>query len=127
MNATERLMARRQVDAEIRTDPVAIALIRRTKIETPDGGWRWSEPTTLDPIVVLIMPAKRRVGDVTINTELGDVINYPFVLLGRHNHDIRRDDSFYWNGDLFQVEALHIKDQVSKTAMIDYFGGENNA
>lgn len=127
MNPTERIMARRQVAAEIASDPVEVAIIRRPKIDTGDGGWRWGEDATLPPITVLIMPAKRRLGEMTVNTELGEVPNYPYILLGYHDADIKRDDSFYWNGDRFQVKTLHIKDQVSKTAQIDYYGGTNNA
>ena len=127
MNATERLMARRQVAAEIRTDPVEVAMIRREKIDDGAGGWRWDDESTQPPITVLIMPAKRRMGEMLTNTELGDVINYPFILLAHHNDDVRRGDHFYWEGDLFQVAVLHIKDEVSKTAQIDYYAGTKNA
>lgn len=127
MSRVERIMARRQVDAEIRTDPIQVAIIRRPKIDTLDGGWRWGVDITLSPITVLIMPAKRRMGEMTVNTDMGEVVNYPYILLGYYSDDIIRDDSFYWNGDRFQVKTLHIKDQVSKTAQIDYFGGINNA
>lgn len=127
MNATERLMARRQVAAEIRTDPVQIALIRREKIDDGAGGWRWGPESVQAPQTFLIMPAKRRMGDMITNTELGDVINYPYVLLAHHDADVLRDDHFYWQGDLFRVDTLHIKEEVSKTAMIDYYAGAKNA
>lgn len=127
MSRVETIMARRQVDAEIKTDPVSISIIRREKIDTLDGGWKWDDAEPLEPITVLIMPAKRRMSEMTVNTELGDVVDYPYIVLGYHYDDIQRDDSFYWNGDRFQVKTLHIKDQVSKTAQVDYYGGENNA
>lgn len=126
MNRVELIMARRQVDAEIKTDPVQIEILRRPKVDTPDGGWRLGELETKSPITVLIMPAKRRLSEMTVNTEMGEVVDYPYILLGYHFDDILRDDSFYWNGDRFQVATLHIKDQVSKTAQIDYFAGTNN-
>lgn len=126
MNTVERVMARRQVNAEIRTDPVEVSMIRRTKVEVPGGGWRWSAPTPQPKIEVLIMPAKRRMSDMQVNTEMGDIVDYPFILLARHDADIRRDDEFVWEGDRFEVMQIHIKEEVSVTAMVDYYGGAKN-
>lgn len=129
MSNVERVMARRQVHMEIKSDPVRITLMRRTKIDTPDGGWKWSDealPVTKVPVEVLIMPAKRRLSEMTVNTELGDVVEYPFILLGRHDLDVQRDDEFQWNGDAFQVKTVYIKDEVSHTVQVDYFGGAHN-
>lgn len=126
MNRTELIMARRQVDAEIKSDPVEVQMVRKTKESAPGGGWRWSSPTLGPTIEVLIMPAKRRMSEMQVNTELGNVIDYPFILLARHAADIRRDDTFTWEGDEFEVKQIHIKAQVSVTAMIDYFGGAKN-
>lgn len=125
MNRTELLMARRQVQAEISSDPVVITPIRKTKINTPDGGWRWSPPTPQGAITVLIMPAVRRLGDMLVNTELGEVPDYSYVVLAPHTADLKRDDIFYWEGQEFEVKSIHIKTQVSLTALVDYYGGEN--
>lgn len=126
MNRTELLMARRQVDAEIKSDPVNVQMVRRAKEDVPGGGWKWGSPTPGPILQVLIMPAKRRMSEMQVNTELGDVIDYPFILLARHTADIRRDDTFTWEGDEFEVQQVHIKAEVSVTAMIDYFGGAKN-
>ena len=126
MQRTELLMARRQVHAEILSDPVIITPVRRSQIADGSGGWRWSAPTPQLPIQVLIAPAKRRLSDMLVNTELGDVPNYPYIVLARHTADLRRDDTFVWNGDEFEVKSIHIKTQVSITAQVDYFGGTHN-
>lgn len=126
MNRTELVMARRQVDAEIKSDPIVVNMVRRTKIDVPGGGWRWSPPTQGPDIECLIMPTKRRMSEMQVNTEMGDIVDYSFILLARHDADIKRDDTFTWEGDQFEVQQVHIKEQVSVTAMIDYFGGAKN-
>jgi hypothetical protein len=124
--AIERLMARRQVHAEILTDPAMITPVRKVKIDTADGGWRWSPPTPQVPVQVLIIPAKRRLSDMIVATELGNVVDYPYIILARHFADIKRDDTFTWQGEEFQVKTISIKTEVSITAQVDYFGGAKN-
>lgn len=120
-------MARRQVQAEIQTDPVDIIPTRKTKVKDGSGGWRWSPPTPIDePQTVLIAPAKRRLSDMIVNTELGNVVDYPFILVAKHDADIEQDDTFSWNGEQFQVKSIHIKTEVSKIVQVDYFGGNTN-
>lgn len=123
MSTVERLMARRQVEAEIKTDPVEIIVTRRTKVSDGAGGWRWGPPTPMPAQEVLITPAKRRLSDMLVNTELGQVVDYPYIILARHNADLKRDDVFFWQGDQFQVQTIHIETEVSITAQVDYFGG----
>lgn len=127
VSTVERIMSRRQVDAEIKADPVMIVLTRQEKVSDGAGGWRLSEPRDLDPQEVAIVPAKRRLSDMLVNTELGDVVNAPFIVLGRYNLDIERGDHFTWNGDDFKVDQVGIKEEVSKTCPVIYFGGTNNA
>ena len=119
-------MARRQIDAEIKTDPVMITPIRRTQVSDGAGGYRWGPPTPQEPVEVLIMPAKRRLSDMQVNTELGEVIDYSYIVLARHDADIRRDDTFTWQGDEFEVKSIHIKTEISLTAQVDYYGGTKN-
>lgn len=119
-------MARRQVNALILTDPVDIIPIRETKISDGAGGWIASDPTPREPIQVLIAPAKRRLSEMLVNTELGFVVKYPYIVLARHLADLEQEDIFFWEGEKFQVKSLHIKTQVSITAQVDYFGGTKN-
>lgn len=127
MNNIEQIMARRQVDMEIKSDPVMIQFYRREKVSDGAGGYILAPSTpTGGAVEVLIMPAKRRMSAMQVNTELGDVIDYAYVVLARHTADIREDDTFSWEGDEFQIESIHIKTQVSVTAMVNYFGGTKN-
>lgn len=127
VSPVERLMARRQVDAEIKTDPVMILPVRKPKFDDGSGGWRYGPPTPIDkPQEVLIAPAKRRLSDMQVNTELGQVIDYPYILVARHSADLEPEDTFEWQGDKFQIKSIHIKTEVSKIAQVDYFGGTKN-
>lgn len=119
-------MARRQVDAEINADPVIITPHRRSKIDDGAGGFTLSPPIPQVPVEVLIAPAKRRLSDMITSTELGDVVDYSYILLARAGSDIKRGDTFQWQGDDYKVVSLHIKTEVSVTAQVDYFGGNLN-
>ena len=123
----ELIMARRQINALIKADPIQVVFRRKTKIETPDGGWRWGPAVPLPDQEVCLIPFKRRMTEFLKNTELGDVPDLPYVLLGRYNLDIEPDDLFTYNGDEFQVKTIDMAEPEVKTAaQIDYFGGGTN-
>lgn len=129
MQQIERLMARRQVDAEIKTDPIDIVVYRKPKVADGAGGWRWGPPTPVNggrPQTVLIAPAKRRLSDMLVNTELGDVVDYPYIIVAKHDAELQRGDLFTWNGDKFEVKTVHIKTEVSTIAQVDYYAGATN-
>lgn len=126
MNPTERLMHRRQVDAEIKADPVMILPRRRTKVSDGAGGYTYTDYVPQQEIEALIMPAKRRMSDMRVNTELGDVVDYPFWLLTRHSSNLKPGDLFDWAGDVLEVKQVHIKVEASITAQVDYYGGVKN-
>lgn len=126
LTRVEALMARRQVHAEIKADPEKIVFYRQEEVPDGVGG------STLTPLApaftaeVSIIPAKRRLSTMLVGTELGDVVNYSYIVLARAGVDIRRGDQFWWKGDHFTVQSIHIKTQVSVTAQVDYFGGARN-
>lgn len=126
MSHTEKIMSRRLVQAHIQADRVTITLLRNGRVSDGAGGWISTASVPQTPFDAAIIPAKRRLAEFMINTELGDLPKYPFILLAPHDTDIRREDTFYWQGDLFEVQSVYIKTDVSTTAQIDYFGGDNN-
>lgn len=119
-------MARRQIAALIKADPVNIVLKRKLKIDVPGGGWRWGPETTLRPQTVTLVPFKRRLTEFLVNTELGDVPDLPYTIIGYPNLDIQKDDVFDWEGDTFIVRTLDIKEEVRVAAQVDYLGGAKN-
>lgn len=126
-HGVELVMARRQIDALIKADPAEVVFRRKSKVELPDGGWRWGDPVPLPKQEVCLIPFKRRMTEFLKNTELGDVPDLPYLLLGRHNLDIEPNDLFTYNGDEFQVKTVDLAEPEVKTAaQIDYFGGGTN-
>ena len=125
MSPIARVMERRQIDALILADPVDIVLRRRVRVDMPGGGWKWGPETPLPPQQVTLIPFKRRMTEFLVNTELGNVPDLPYVLVGRHTLDIRRDDWFEHNGDKFQVQTIDLKTEIRVAAHVDYFGANN--
>lgn len=120
-------MARRQVEQMINGNPVTLVLNRYTKIPAPDGGYTLSPtPTPLDAQVFTLIPFKRRMTEFLINTELGDVPNLEYVLLGFHTANVMRGDEFTYNNEDFKVEQLELDREVRVAAAIVYVGGQSN-
>lgn len=123
---TELIMARRQIAAMIRSDPTKLVLYRTSDVPDGAGGFIKGPSTPLVVQTVLFLPFKRRMSEFLINTELGDLPDLPYVIVGYPDLDIRRDDEFWLNGDHFSVRTVDIKQQVRVAAQVDYFGGASN-
>lgn len=128
VKGVELVMSRRQIDAMIKADPILVTFRRKSKINTPDGGWVWGSPTPLPtPQEVRLIPFKRRMTEFLVNTELGDLPDLPYVLLGRYNLNIQKDDLFTYENQEFEVKTLDIGEpEVKVAAHIDYYGGGIN-
>jgi hypothetical protein len=61
-----------------------------------------------------------------VSTELGDVPDLPYTILGRHDFDVKKGDWFTWEGDKFEIITIDIKQEVRVAAHADYFGGAKN-
>lgn len=122
-------MARRQIDAMIKADPVDVVFKRKTKVDLPDGGWKWSAALPLPKAQeVRLIPFKRRMTEFLVNTELGDVSDLPYVILGRHDLDLKKGDTFTISDQEFEVKTLDISEaEVKTTGQVDYYGGGINA
>lgn len=120
-------MARRQIREMIMTDSFQVTLRRRQKIATASGGWAWGEYEALQPQTARLIPFKRRVTEFLQNTELGEVSDLPYVLLGFHDMDAQRDDRFTYRGDEFILVTKDIGEpEVKCLFQVDYFGGGIN-
>lgn len=129
IHGTELIMARRQIDEMIKTDPVQVTFRRKVKTETADGGYTMSGPQPLQrgPQQARLIPFKRRMTEFLANTEVGELPNLPYVLLGRYNLDVQRGDLFTVDGEEFEVKTLDISEREVKTlAHVDYYGGGDN-
>lgn len=119
-------MGRRQIDALILSDPIDVRLHRREKIVIPGSGWRWGAEVTLQPQQATLIPFKRRMTEFLVSTEIGEVPDLPYVLLGRWNFDVEVKDWFEVNGEKFEVKTLDLKKEVRIAAHVDYYGKNDN-
>jgi hypothetical protein len=131
MSPVALIAERRQIDAIIGADPVEVVFMRSEKIPTPDNSFYWGPRTPVykpgtqnDPQRVAMVPFKRRLTDMLINTEIGDVELVPYTLVCRHDADVKRGDEFELDGEQYKVKWIDIKKQVRITAGVDYQGGE---
>lgn len=128
LKGVELIQARRQIDAMIRADAVMVTFLRREKVDTGDGGWRWGELAPLPaPQQIALIPFKRRMTEFLKNTELGEVSDLPYVLLGRYNLNVRKHDRFVISGQEYEVKTIDMGEPEVKTAaQVDYYGGGPN-
>lgn len=126
MAQVERIMARRQIEALIKADPIMVSFRRRAKIAIHGGGWRYGAETPITPQEVTLIPFKRRMTEFLNNTELGNVPDLPYVLLGRWNLDVQRGDQFSYGGDEFEVQTIDLDTEVRIACHVDYFGAQHD-
>lgn len=128
VSGVELMMSRRQIREMIMTDVFSVTLKRRTKLSQPSGGWKWSDYVPLEPQNARLIPFKRRVTEFLVNTEIGDVPDLPYILLGFHTMDAKRGDKFTYRGDEFELITADIGEpEVKCLFQVDYYGGGINA
>jgi hypothetical protein len=119
-------MERRQIQALIKADPEKVIIYRSSRVSAPGGGWRQGPLTPLPEQEITLIPFKRRMTEFLVNSELGDLPDLPYIMVGYHHLDVQRDDQFTWRGDTFVVKTVDIKEEVRIAAQVDYLaGGEN--
>jgi hypothetical protein len=126
MSRVETLMGRRQIARMIEDDPITVVLYRRVRETVPGGGWRFKGSGVGDPLRaqrMRLIPFKRRITQQLVSTELGELTDLPYILLGYHDADIQRGDYFRYNGDEFEVRGIDIAEPEIKTVCeVDYYG-----
>lgn len=122
----EELKSLRLVEGEfIRSDRVNLVLYRAPIITTPSGGKQRGEPVALPPQVARLTPFKRRLGDFVVETSMGHIEGYQFLLLGYHDMDIERGDTFSYQGREYEIREVDPDRDVRTQALVDYFGKSN--
>lgn len=96
--ALELKVMRRIVGSFIAADEIDIVLTRPVKVQGTSGGWTEGTPTVLDAQKFRVVPFKRRLVHQEANTQDGAIPLVPYVLVGRPDVDVQRDDEFTWNG-----------------------------
>lgn len=127
MDWAELVMRRKNVAEFIRAAPVDITITRTSEpVRTPGGGKLPGKVTVLPEQRVRIVQNFRRYNAGVVNAEAGDVPNGVYVLIGKHNSDIERDDVFEAEGEKYIVLGVsQIRRKEYVLATVDYYGPPN--
>ncbi len=105
MSKTQNEINKKITQQFVKDNPISIVLTRKVKTATPDGGWTYSNPSTIPAqTFTLIKSAGSNSGlGLTSNVnEEGQVYSYSHVLVGE-NSDVQRYDTFVLNGKTYEV------------------------
>lgn len=125
MDHAERVLQRRNTRALIDADPVDVEIFRSTTTETAGGGTRKSTPSGLG------RKQRFRLAPASMFTNLtqmmaaqieGMVPRQEWVILGRHDADIRKDDLLQINGVPYKVFFVDPKREYQTLARVHQEG-----
>lgn len=102
-------MARLNLDAFIKADPVDIVIKRSVVTQTLAGGQIKGPPTSLPSQQMRLVPFKRRVNKDVQNTQDGLLRVADYILVGRWNIDVQKGDEFSHGGLNYKVCDLEPK------------------
>lgn len=126
-NVARILMSRRLNKAFMNYDPLEIVLTRKAKVDTGAGGWKWAEPTNLEPQLFRMTPFKRRLGLGETNTPDGDITASQFLLMGKVGADVAKGDTFKVDNDNYIVVKVHPKELTRLMAVVEWVSDDSNA
>lgn len=126
-NPVEVLVQRRQTEAYLKAEPQMIALSRPTpKVKTAAGGKVDGVADTLDPQMFRVVPFKRRVTESESNIVEGTVTVSTYVLVGRWDADVKKDDEFVLPDGRYKVESVEPGKSYRTLAILEYRGVDGN-
>lgn len=130
MNWVELQMRRRNVLEFIKADPIDLVLIREAEVvKTEAGGFVRAPdgPTTLDSQLARIVQNRRRYNNGIVNAEAGDIPHTDYLLIGMHTLDVKVDDTFFWQAEMYKITGIHEQRIESTLCSIDLRGPVNRA
>lgn len=125
-NQAELLFHRRQTAAYLRAESVDIALERRVWETTDTGGRKVASTSTLPPQRFRLVPFKRRLTHVVVNTPDGKVTDSSFQMVGSHTADIQKEDRFQLDGGWYEIESVEPNREFRTLCDVRYRGQERN-
>lgn len=127
MHFAELIMRRKNVTEFINADSVDITITRLGEPErTPSGGKKPGKTETLSPQTVRIVQNVRRYTAGLVNAEAGDIPNGLYVIIGRHNANIKRDDVFTAGGEKYIVLGVSkLRKEEYTLGTLDFYGNKN--
>lgn len=126
MDRSELIMRRKNVAEFILADPLSIEITRETDpVRSEAGGHLPGKTEVLPPQTVRVVQNVRRYTAGIVNAEAGDIPNGLYVLIGRHNLDLKKDDAFFIEGEKYIVLGLFGLRKESVLATLDFYGKQN--
>lgn len=108
---------RRLLKEFVKADPREVIISRSVKIDSDNGSWTEGNPEVLDPQIFRLVPMKRRLSGLEVDTQDGHLQVEDWVLVGSVKSDIMADDEFDMNGDHFKV--VRVEPKVNDRAKAD--------
>lgn len=127
MDWAELIMRRKNVAEFIRAAPVDITISRLGQpTRTGAGGTIPGKTETLPSQRVRIVQNVRRYTAGIVNAEAGDVPNGLYVLIGKHNANIKAEDTFSAGGEKYIVLGVsELRKKEYTLATLDFYGKPN--
>ena len=98
---------RRQIEAFVRAEPVAISLKRPSEVISDAGGRVPDDTLTIQEQIFRFIPFKRRLTREWGFSDDGESVkNVDWILVGAHDADIQTDDWFNHNNFRYQVKVV---------------------
>lgn len=126
----QMLLMLRQVMREfILANYRTIQLRRPHFSKTEAGGYVRSNWEVVEPQQFRLIPFKRRITDQALEVADGEIPNLPYVLVGFHDCNLKRNDEFFYNGGYYRVLGVepNTEDRVHTDrvmAQLKYLGKE---
>ena len=118
----ELRLQRAQTHAFIKADAREVTLRRSLREPDGAGGFIDGDPVDLPPQCLRLMP--RQDGATPRPTADGEMVEPGYTLLGRHDADMRRWDTFVLDGVRYEVVFVNENRQYEVKGEVAYRGGE---
>lgn len=100
---------RKNLRVFINADKRSIVLKRVPKVPSNNGSWTEGVAVDLAAQDFRLVPMKRRLSALEVDTQDGHIPIEDWVLVGEVTRDIQSDDEFFLNGDFFKVVGVEPK------------------
>lgn len=110
----------------IASEPSQVVFNRPVIIETDAGGKKQGPPTILPAQTVRLVPFVRRLSKMTRDTPDGNIINLQYVVVGRHDLDVKMADFFVHEDGIYDVVSIEPNRRFRTAVNVTYRGPNND-
>jgi hypothetical protein len=96
----------KSTEAFIDENPIEIVLRRSVRTKTSAGGWAMGAPSPLPPQRVRLVALHGYLADQRLGPE-GDITVPRFMVVGLPTVDMKRDDTFEYDGETYRINRVN--------------------